>query len=438
MINITNNKESKTIDKILIENLGFSENILIQKAAQALFEKIDKTKNKYLVVVGPGNNGADGLALALLLHSIQKNVKILCKSNNSIFYNIAKKNKLEFINDIEDCDILIDAIFGVGIEGEIKGYYKLLIDKINAYKNYEIISIDLPSGNINSDLVLMISSYKEQMLNSGIKNEVCTIGINPLEYKKASKKFLVDDDYIKKIFRSKNIFSNKSDFGRVKIYAKQGAAILASLASVKCGSGYTYLVTDQNTKIANLIKNPECINDETEKANVIALGPNNGIDYDYRTIIMNNLDKKLVIDADALTYLSNNKDLIEKLTKNTVLTPHPLEFARISDFDIQEVLTHPFDCLKAFKTHFRGTIILKGKNNIIYNGNFFYVVNIGNSKMANAGMGDLLTGMISSYLAQGYGITEATIYACYKQAKIGRKLSQTKETVNPIDVINNL
>lgn len=72
MINITNNKESKTIDKILIENLGFSENILIQKAAQALFEKIDKTKNKYLVVVGPGNNGADGLALALLLHSIQK------------------------------------------------------------------------------------------------------------------------------------------------------------------------------------------------------------------------------------------------------------------------------------------------------------------------------------------------------------------------------
>lgn len=58
--------------------------------------------------------------------------------------------------------------------------------------------------------------------------------------------------------------------------------------------------------------------------------------------------------------------------------------------------------------------------------------------MANAGMGDLLTGMISSYLAQGYGITEATIYACYKQAKIGRKLSQTKETVNPIDVINNL
>lgn len=438
MINITNNKESKKIDDILIKNLGFNENILIQKASQALFEKIDKTKNTYLIVVGPGNNGADGLALAVLLKSINKDVKILCKNNNSVYYNIAKKSNIEFVEDIVECDILIDAIFGVGIQGEIIGYYKELIDKINKNKNYEIISIDLPSGNINSDLVLMLSSFKEEMLNSTIPCKVCTIGIDPKTYKKASTKYLVDEEYITSIFRHKNIFSNKSDFGRVKIYAKQGAAILASLASVKCGSGYTYLVTDENTKIANLIKNPECINDETEKATVIALGPNNGINYDYEKIIMSNLDKKIVIDADALTYLSQNKHLIEKLPKETVLTPHPLEFARISGFSIEEVLNYPFKVLKAFTAHFKGVIILKGKNNIIYNGKFFYVVNIGNSKMANAGMGDLLTGMIASYLAQGYDNTSATIYASYKQAKIGKKLSKTKETVNPMDIINNL
>lgn len=438
MMNITNNEESKKIDKILIENLGFDENVLIQKASQALFEKIDKTKEKYLIVAGVGNNGADGISLALLLHSIGKNVKILCRENKSIYYNIAKNTGIEFVDEITDCDILIDAIFGVGIVGEIKGYFKELIDKINDNKNYKIISIDLPSGHIKSDLVLMLSSFKEEMLNSSIDYEVCNIGIDTKLYKKASKKYLVDEEYINKIYLKKNIFSNKNDFGRVKLYAKKGAAILASLASVKCGSGYTYLVTDKDTANANLIRNPECLNIDTEKATVISLGPNNGIDYDYKRIILENLDKKIVIDADTLTYLSNNKDLIEKLPENTILTPHPLEFSRLSGFSLQEVLTYPFRVLKAFKTNFRGTIILKGKNNIIYNGNFFYVINIGNSKMANAGMGDVLTGMISSYLAQGYDTTNAVIYACYKQAKIGRELSKFKETVNPMDIINNL
>lgn len=438
MINITNHSESKKIDDILIKTLGYNENVLIQNSAQTLFNEIDKTKQKYIVVSGPGNNGADGLALALLLNSIGKTVKIICPKNESFYYNIAKNTGIEFIDEMESCDILIDAIFGVGINGTIEGEYKKIIDDINKNKNYTIVSIDLPSGDIKSDLVLMLSSFKEDLLKYDIEYKVCMIGVDPKIYKKASLKYLVDEEYIDKIRKTKNIFSNKNDFGRVKIYAKKGAAILSTLASVKCGSGYTYLVSDEQTYNANLVNNPECLNFETDKATVIALGPNNGIDYDYKKIIFDNLEKKLVIDADALTYLSNNRDLIEQLPCNTVLTPHPLEFSRISGFSVEDIVNNPFDTLKAFKTHYKGVIILKGKNNIIYNGRYFYVINIGNSKMANAGMGDVLTGMISSYLAQGYNSTDAVIYACYKQAKIGRALSKEKETVNPMDIIKNI
>lgn len=442
MINITNNLESKEIDNILINDYGYTEEILIQMAANNLFNVIDKTKQKYLILVGPGNNGADGLALAILLHSIGKKVYIWCLKNQSIYYTICKNLKLEFIDEIKNIDIVIDALFGIGVQGKISDEYQNIIDIINSNKEngYKIISIDMVSSNLQADLVYMLSSYKEALLYSNLEVKLCKIGVNPSIYSKSSNKFLIDKEDIKKIKKEKNIFSNKSDFGRVKIYAKKGAALLATLASKKCGAGYTYLVSDEITKNANLIANPECINSDCDKGiDAVVIGPNNGVDFDYKSIILANLDKNIVIDADALTYLSINKEVLNILNEKCVLTPHPLEFARLCGGSLDKILDDPFKMLEKFynKTKFKGTIVYKSKNNIITDGNKFYVVNIGNSKMANAGMGDLLTGMIASYLAQGYECVNACIYATYKQAETAMKLNY-KDVINPTDIIKEI
>ncbi|WP_197407680.1 ADP-dependent NAD(P)H-hydrate dehydratase, partial [Oceanivirga salmonicida] len=121
-----------------------------------------------------------------------------------------------------------------------------------------------------------------------------------------------------------------------------------------------------------------------------------------KEIILKYIDKNLVLDADALTIIAQNKEMIELLNKECIISPHMLEFSRLTGENIESLTLSPFESLKRFKTHFKGIVLLKGKNNIIYDGKNYYIINIGNSKMSNAVMGDTLTGMIASNKAQGY------------------------------------
>ena len=443
MIIITDNKESKKIDELLINEYNIPEMVLMENAARGFIEKIDTSCNKYIVVSGPGNNGADGLCIARLLKTMGKDVKLICPKNNSIHYNIAKNIGIPFITCTEECDILIDSIFGVGLSGEISDEYMKIIENVNKNRDKykKIISVDLPTPHINPDFVVMLSSYKQEMLYNDIPCVVSDIGVPQGIYESVSNKYLVDEEYIKSIKKERNVFSNKGDFGKNLIYAKNGAALLSVAGSIKSGSGYTFLLSDANTKHANLISNPECINisdiNEVE-SDVLAIGPALGDDDKIISIIKENIDKKMVLDADALNMLSKNEEIIEMLSENTIITPHPLEFARISKFELEEVLEYPFMCLNAFKRKFKGVILLKGKNTIITYKDKYYIINIGNSKMANAGMGDLLFGMISSYYAQGYSNIESTIYGAYLHAKYGSDLSKKHSVVNPSMILNKM
>ncbi|WP_156286059.1 NAD(P)H-hydrate epimerase [Oceanivirga salmonicida] len=444
MINITNNEESKRIDDILINDYKIPENILMENAARSILEKLDLENNKsFLIIAGPGNNGGDGLALARLLHMKNKKVKIICSENKTIHYEICKNIGIPFITDLEPSDILIDAIFGVGIIGEVSEPYKSLIENINRNKSKfsKIISIDLPSPKLKTDKVLMLSSYKEQLLYKDIEVELCNIGVNPTLFKNVSNKFLVDKDYIESILIKKNVFSNKGDFGKVGIYAKNGAALLSVKASIRSGAGYTFLLSDAVTINGNLIYNPECINKKIEndiQCDVYAIGPSFGVNNITKEIILKYIDKNLVLDADALTIIAQNKEMIKLLNKECIISPHMLEFSRLTGENIESLTLSPFESLKRFKTHFKGIVLLKGKNNIIYDGKNYYIINIGNSKMANAGMGDTLTGMIASYKAQGYSSLNATILAVYKQAELGMRLSNKYEVINPTTLLNEM
>lgn len=444
MIIITDNIQSKEVDEILINEYKIPINILMENAAINVIRNIDLTKNKYIIVCGPGNNGADGLCIARQLKTLNKDVRLICPKNTNFNYNIAKKIGIPFINELENCDILIDCIFGTGISGKPEGIYQDIITSINNTEfNFKIISVDLPTPGIKPDKVIMLSTYKEDMLNIDVEDVVVeNIGVPQYLYEKVSNKYLVDNEFINSIKIKRNIYSNKGDFGKTLIIAKKGAALLAVSGCVRSGSGYTYLLSDPATYNANLMNTPECINinsiDEIKNIDVIGIGPGLSIDKNIKKIILENLDKKLVLDADALNILANNKELIELLGEDCILTPHLLEFARISDFSLEDIQKYPFECLKQFKRRFKGVILLKGKNTIITYKDKYYVINIGNSKMANAGMGDLLLGMISSYYSQGYSALNAAIYAAYRHAYIGKKLSNNHEIVNPTMIINEM
>lgn len=444
MINITNNIEAKKVDDILINKYLIPELILIENAANAILNSLDLDKyNDIIVICGPGNNGADGLALARLLNMKNKNVKLICPYNKTIHYDICKKLQIKFIDKIENCDLIIDAIFGTGIDKKIDDPYKSIIEDVNKNRyKAKLISIDLVTkGLLKVDKLLMLSSFKEEVLNMNIEYEVLDIGVNKYAYTNASNKFLVDKQYIKSITKELNLFASKKDYGISTIVAKKGAAILACKASIKTGAGYTILLSDTDTLQKNMICNNEALNMELEykidKKN-IAIGPNMGLDENNILYITENIDKDLIIDADLITILSKNKDIIKKLNENCIITPHIVEFCRLTGETLDSLISNPFDALKRFKNDFKGIVVLKGKNNIIYDGKNFYVVNIANSKMARAGMGDTLLGIISSYKAQGYSSLHACILGVYKQAEVGELLAKNNDVVTPTMLIDKL
>lgn len=474
MILIGDNLTTKLIDNRIINNYCISNEVLIENVAHKLLEHINLNYETYFIIAGIGNNGADAYALARLLYIYGKDVIIykVDDSINSKFclknYEICKKLNIPIIKSFEkfeyylqNCDVLIDGIFGIGLNLNINEYYTMLIDKINYYKTFKkftIYSIDIPSGieskfgmpcnnAIIADCTLSILTYKKAFLN--LENEkywgeviiIKDIGIPYHLLMDTSNDYLIEKDDLKELKKERKNLSNKTNYGKNYIIASSqkyiGAGYLAAKASIKCGCGYTYLLSEYN-KIASVVYEiPELIytNDYSEilNADSIAIGP--GIEYNYKIkeIIENLKDKyKIVVDASAI----NPK--ISYNSKNIILTPHTGEFEKISTYTLNEIIKDPLECVRNYTFENNTNLLLKGKNTIISNGKYNYVINTGNPYMANAGMGDVLTGMISSFISQKYSIEEASIISSYLHGYIADKLSNSQYIINPSDIIDNI
>ena len=147
---------------------------------------------------------------------------------------------------------------------------------------------------------------------------------------------------------------------------------------------------------------------------------------------------KLVLDADALNLLSENRELFEKIKSRSVLTPHLIEFSRLSGFSLEEINRDKFEIAKDFSQKYGITLLLKGKNTVITDGKTLFVNSTGNSRMANGGMGDCLTGIICSLAGQKYGLAEAACIGAYLHGKIADKLVEQQYIVNASHVIENI
>jgi NAD(P)H-hydrate epimerase len=453
-------KEMAAADKFTIKNHKTTSLKLMEKAAKEIAEEVDnRYKNsRILVVCGTGNNGGDGYAAARLLK--ERGHTVICyklegQMSEECKFNLEKFDG-EIINSIDHTmkfDVIIDAIFGIGLSRDIKGEHLAVIDYINSCDAFKI-SIDIPSGisaesgvvlggAVLADLTIILGEYKlGNYLNNGIdySKEIIlkNIGIKLPDNNYAVR---YENNEIKKFFPKRKRNVNKGDFGRCSLiagsYEYSGAAIISSnaLASLKLGSGYSNICIPMSliNVFAGLV--PECtitlLKDKigelefdklmlkkiisVSQAICIGMGVKCSQDL-YKTIeyLLKNFKGSLLIDADGLNALSEyGTDILKQKKCKVILTPHIKEFSRLTNIPIENIFKDSVNIAKDYAKEFDVTLVLKSAVSIITNGEKTAINIRGTSGMAKGGSGDVLSGVIGGLLARGLSCFDAAVSGAY-------------------------
>ena len=483
-------QQIRDIDAFTIQNKPISSIDMMENAAKAIVEWIADRFSKstqFHIICGPGNNGGDGLAVGRLLLQQGYSAKIYIPAIFKEFSedNLQNQERLQELNipiqslttstklDFNEKDIIIDALFGSGLNRELSGNLVDFVLKINKLPNLKI-AIDIPSGlfsdqhNMNENIVQANHTIAFEIAKLALllsENErfvgnwhLVKIGLLPAAIAMQDTEIeLIDLELIKSIFEPRKKFAHKGSFGHSLLiagsYGKMGAAVLAVQAALRSGSG---LVTGYIPKCGYeilQISAPEAMTLTDKQINLIsefpdinnftAIGIGPGIGKEKETqqafeafITHISPNKKLVLDADALNICSENKELLDFLPENTILTPHPKEFERLAgkwenDYKKLEVQ-------RQFSQKYRVIVILKGAHTSISfpDGRLFFN-STGNPGMATGGSGDVLTGIVTSLLSQGYTPSNAAILGVWLHGMAGDLAAKKKsqESLLASDII---
>ncbi|SHK22929.1 NAD(P)H-hydrate dehydratase [Chryseobacterium polytrichastri] len=481
-------QQIRECDQYTIEHEPISSIQLMERAAEAFVYWISENCNNhrnFAIFCGPGNNGGDGFAIArmLCLKGFDVDVFVDSKAKFSDDANVNFK-ELKGISEVviksfKDVDqyrfdsrtIIIDALFGTGLSRELKGDYKELIDHLNTKSNIKI-SVDIPSGlftdsiseeKVNvfkADYTLSFQFWKKSFLHpeTGIyTGKVIVLDIDLSEEyisDTETSDFVIDDKIVERIFKPRNEFSHKGTYGKVTIaggsYGKIGAAVLATKSALKMGTGLTfslapkcgYEILQTSCPEAMFIEGGENhVNQfDIDETSVVGIGPGLGQNPETEKSLLQFLkkySKPLILDADALNIISKDKKGLELIPKRSIITPHPKEFERLfgvtkDSFDRAEWARKKAHELQIY-------IILKDHHTQIItpDGNVFYNIT-GNAGLAKGGSGDVLTGILSSLLAQGYSEEDAAVFGVWFHGKAAEFAAEkhSKEAMLPTDVIN--
>ncbi|GAB1307355.1 bifunctional ADP-dependent NAD(P)H-hydrate dehydratase/NAD(P)H-hydrate epimerase [Urechidicola sp. KH5] len=489
---ILNSNQIYEADKATISEEGISSFALMQRAATACFDWVhsrlqDKKEFTIKVFCGVGNNGGDGLVLSAMLHQHDYNVTCYVvdfsenRSDNFLnAYAFAKDsgcwpkvvNNQSQIPKLSASDVIVDCIFGIGLNRSVEGFTADLINAINK-SNAFVLAVDVPSGlyinkrNRENDIIInathtltfevpkwcfflpLSDRYTETW-------EILSIGLSASFIAQIESDEFISKQKINTIYKKRTPFSHKGTHGHALLiggsFGKIGAMVLCSKAAIKAGSGLvSVLVPNCGYEILQ-VSNPEvmvqtsgdnCIIDFKQSIEPSAIGIGPGLDKHEVTIkafafFLKSNKIPLVIDADALNILAANKELLEFIPAHSILTPHPKEFERLvgvwkDDYDKLEKL-------KSFSIRYGCIVVLKGAYTVIADGNRLYVNSTGNPALATAGSGDVLTGIITGLLAQGYDYVNASILGVYLHglsADLGL-VQESEESFIATDIILNL
>jgi hydroxyethylthiazole kinase-like uncharacterized protein yjeF len=476
MLPLLTSTQIREADAYTIANEPIASVDLMERASKAFVgwfcNHFPEKKKAITVYCGTGNNGGDGLAIARILDDHQyKKVNVIVarfsdKASNNFNVNLKRlqqtsislteiKGRESF--SVDDSPIIIDALLGTGLSKPLEGDFKRLVNHINSLKR-TVVAVDVPTGFfsegemppgaivLETDLVITFQQPKINFLlpESALYIdcwEAVNIGLDEKFLRSLNSPYqAIEEKDIRKLLKPRHRFSNKGTYGHALIVAGQeetmGAALLSSAACAYSGAGLTTAcipksrLTALNSSMPELMailrNGAELPAIEWDKFSSIGIGPGLGKGEDAMAMLTNiltNYKKPIVIDADALNLLSTDKELWPQIPANSILTPHMKEFDRLfgehsnwwSRIQTGVQKTKEYQVYIVLKNDY--TIIITPRGKVYFN-------TTGNPAMATGGMGDVLTGIITSLLAQKYTSEAACIIGAYVHGKAGDELAQ--------------
>jgi len=459
---------------------------LMERASLAFVQKAEKHLRQsdcVMIFCGKGNNGGDGFAIARILknkhYNVQcfavgeKDMSVDCKLNAERLGDYTAINATNPFPDMKNADIIIDALFGSGLTRPANGLEARIIEQINLSETF-VISVDIPSGlycdapfaqgpAVCADVAISFQRPKLSFFmpesSPYIKRwDVADIGLNESFIQQQESSYFILDKEICKRIKRRDRFSHKGTYGHALLmvgsHGMMGAAQLSARACLRSGAGLATVLVPQCGYHIMQVAVPECmcLTDISERAlssipdldkfSAIAIGPGIGTSEETKKCIYRLLvacDKPLVIDADGLNILAQNKKLLDMLPKGTILTPHPKEFERLAGKwnNSEERL----DLQKHFSTKYGCYVLYKGAHTTISTPDGKHYFNTsGNPGMATAGSGDVLTGIVAGLLAQSYSPLDSCLIATYLHGSAGDQASLQRghNAMIASDIIDNL
>lgn len=481
-------------DAFTIQSEGIESVDLMERAAGKCVQWIKEKpwhERPFFVFCGKGNNGGDGLAIARMLlqdgYQLATYVLESGKGGSKDFETNLQRLQTTPGADVRPVQstagfpaigkgsVVIDALFGSGLNKPLEGPAANVVEGINA-ASATVVSVDLPSGLftersskgnrvVKADFTLTFGGYKQGLLvqeNAEVIGEVrvLDIGLHPgFLTSVRSGTFLVDEGLIRQKFRPRQRFAHKGTFGHALLiggsWGKVGAAVLAVKACLNTGAGLTtalvpncgYRIMQTSAPEAMVVIDEEdrhltALPDDLEKFTAIGIGPGMGTHPQTQhllSFVLRRYRNPMVVDADALNGLAMNGDWLPQLPPNSILTPHPKEFDRLfgehkNDFERLEKALQKAKELKVIilvKGHHTFTACPDGEG---------YFNSTGNAGMAKGGSGDVLTGIVTSLLAQRYAPKDAALLGVFVHGWAGDFAAEkfSKEAMLPTHTIDCL
>lgn len=453
---LVTSEEMKRYDKNTIDEIGIPGMVLMERAALCVLEQIIQVckerkpaETGVLILAGMGNNGGDGLALARLLAEQGYPVTVWCvgeeekaseqwKEQRRILRNFPVTISSNMV--CKEYNILVDALFGVGLSREVTGKYKEAIEHFNGLSGYKI-AVDVPSGldadsgqilgcAVKADMTVTFGFCKRGLVffpGCEYTGRVITtdIGITERSFLGEIPGMYYYDEPIATLMPQRRQDGNKGTFGKALVVAGSlnmaGAAILAAKAAYRMGAGMVKVITSAENRVIMQETLPEALlgtskdlEESLEWADVILIGPGMGKSEEALYCLQTVIEKSelpLVIDADGLNLLAEHTELQQKLSKRSsavIVTPHVGELSRLFGEKIPTLKQDLAGWGMKLATKLHGIVVAKDAHTFVCKENIPVCVNLrGNSGMATAGSGDVLAGAITGLLAQKMDAFEA-------------------------------
>ena len=463
-------KEMQQMDRLTIESYGIPGRVLMENAGRGavrfMSEKIPDLQNRKVgILAGRGNNGGDGFVMARYLSQKKMAVTVYALTKENRIQGDARANfdllaplKIPIVEmpDLESFrkfkpamhrqEVWIDAILGTGLNSDVRGYFKEVIEFVNGLKK-PVFAVDIPSG-INSDTGQICGTAIEatatatfafakagHVIFPGARCagdlDIVDIGIPDfISESVGPRQYLLTEETIQASFLPRHPDAHKGRTGHLLVISgspgKTGAAAMTAISAMRSGAGLVTLgipeslnavlepqVTEVMTyalpethdgmldasgteAVARLLPDKRCL----------AIGPGIGTAPETGELLLQIIGQSqvpLVIDADGLNLLAHQPEIFKSIRVPVVLTPHPGEMARLCNVPVKQVQADRIACARQFSKLYGVTVVLKGARTVISHPDATVFINpTGNAGMASGGMGDVLTGLIAGFIVQGY------------------------------------